>query len=176
MFNRISVSICVKRVYLIPMIAISNYPLIAKTLSYNYWNESTISFPVDFIFQQFASLNFGSLCGIYRFVTAFIIFQEPTESIMMWPGYRTVWMRCAFLHAMTAQHDLIIMIYVSATHVSTRCGSYDHNLFMKRLDHMNVLYPHLTFFFVLLVYYSYSCSDRAFQKQAFGDVQMGFTL
>ena len=65
---------------------------------------------------------------------------------MMWPGYRTVWTRCAFLHAMTAQHDLIIMIYASATHVLTRCGSYDHNLFMKRLDHVDVLYPHLTFF------------------------------
>ena len=81
--------------------------LISKTLSYNYWNEATIPFPVDFIFKQFASLNFGSLGGIYKFVTAFIIFQEPTESIMMWPGYRTVWIRCAFFtcHDSTALSD-----------------------------------------------------------------------
>ena len=57
--------------------------------------EAPISGSVDFIFQQFANLNFGSLCFVYRSVTEFFIFQEPTEFAVMWQGYRTVWMRYA---------------------------------------------------------------------------------
>ena len=52
--------------------------------------------------------------SIDSFVTAFIIFQEPTEFAMMWPGYRTVWMRFVSSAALIVCMYIILYLYRNA--------------------------------------------------------------
>ena len=63
--------------------------------------------------------------SIDSFVTPFIIFQESTESVMMWPGYRTMWMRCVSSAALIICMCVILYLYSNAdvNTVPPRVGS-----------------------------------------------------
>ena len=65
-----------------------------------------------------ATRNFTYLargpCSVYKFVTAVIIFQEPTEFVVMWPVYCSVWVRCASSAALIISMCIILYLYRNA--------------------------------------------------------------